>query len=183
MKKEVRIKSLKSGNFEIAYNDFDLVFKTKKSFENWFKTLKPSTNYRGHITGRIIKSTYSRTQTYFTICPNFNDICTIVYSKKEIEISNQICKETSEAETFEKDCIFSELVKNFATDLQNAMLKIRFFFPKEQIEIRLNVKGKISTNEELIANELCNRAVGLVGYYYAKQFGWTTVLRRIYANY
>lgn len=171
MRKEVRIKSLKSGNYEINAINFDLVFKTKKSFVNWFKSLKPSTNIRMQTTGRLIKAKYSKTQTYYNSCPDFNKICETILSKKEISINNEISENTNYMQQLERDSIIIDMARNFTTDIINAMPKIRSIISKEEIETRLN--NDMSTNEK------CNRAVGLVGYNYAKHFGWVNVLRQI----
>lgn len=175
MRKEVRIKSLKSGNYEINAINFDLVFKTKKSFENWFKNLKPSKNSKNQTINSLIKAIYRKTQTYYTSCPDFNKVCEIKFSKKEKSINNEISENTKFMQQIQKDNILIEIVRNFDADLQNAMPKIRQIIIKEDITKRLN--GDLSTNE------ICNRAVGLVGYHYAKHLGWLTILRNINKKY
>jgi predicted regulator of amino acid metabolism with ACT domain len=114
-----------------------------------------------YVTGTQISE-----KTYFA---NLKKVAKLEKIAKEIEIENR------QSEQFEKDCIFSDMVRNFANDLTSAMPKIRQIITKEEIANRLY--------KDMTTNGICNRAVGLVGYHYAKQFGWTVILKRIYANY
>ena len=54
----IYIRTKKSGNFEFSNAvNADLKFRTKKELKNWF------TNNMG--TGRLIKATYTQSQTYY----------------------------------------------------------------------------------------------------------------------
>ena len=54
----IYLREKRSGNFEISNKENSTIkFKTQKAFKEWYKN-----NYRY---GKIIKATYSRSQTYF----------------------------------------------------------------------------------------------------------------------
>ena len=54
----IYIRTKRSGNFEFSNKkNADLKFKTKREFKNWFTSTKG--------TGRLIKATYTQSQTYY----------------------------------------------------------------------------------------------------------------------
>lgn len=73
--KTIYLREKKSGNFEFSNRkQANLKFSTKKEFKKWFD------EQHRYYSGRIIKATYSRSQTYYVS----NDFENVWKKAKEI---------------------------------------------------------------------------------------------------
>jgi hypothetical protein len=71
--KTIYLKQLKSKNYHIGNKEnFTIKFSTKKAFIEWYQ--KNITGYTSHLHSygsRIIKATYSQSQTYYSSAREF----------------------------------------------------------------------------------------------------------------
>jgi len=88
-------------------------------------------------------------------------------NKKEFEKS-RIAKYEAEAAAAEE---LQTLKNECSQSILNNVTRLRAFITTEQIELRLA--------KNMQTNEICNRAIGIVGYSFAKKLGWLNVLSQI----